>query len=227
MTKYPITDENMLDLLRRYPFLKIRKIHGDGSDEYLTDEENIENNYYKIWDGSGWENLWKNRYLIRLFKLYDSWDNEKKQQFNFTDIKEKFGSLRIYTSVHTDDRLENIAENISEYTCAECGKEPRTEDGKRVIWTTGGWITNLCKDCVRKYVLKNAEGELSEEIIEQYVDNMKNVQEKPFGYKQYGQDSVKEVIYKETPDGWLEVDKIEYLDPEEEKKKFIESFKGE
>lgn len=227
MTKYPITDENMLDLLHRYPFLKIRKIHGDGSDEYLTDEENIENNYYKIWDGSGWENLWKNRYLLRLFKLYDSWDNEKKQQFNFTDIKEKFGALRIYTSVHTDDRLENIAENISEYTCAECGKEPRTEDGKRVIWTTGGWITNLCKDCVRKYVLKNAEGELSEEIIEQYVDNMKNVQEKPFGYKQYGQDSVKEVIYKETPDGWLEVDKIEYLDPEEEKKKFIESFKGE
>lgn len=227
MTKYPITDENMLDLLRRYPFLKIRKIHGDGSDEYLTDEENIENNYYKIWDGSGWENLWKNRYLLRLFKLYDSWDNEKKQQFNFTDIKEKFGTLRIYTSVHTDDRLEGIAENISGYTCAECGKEPRTEDGKRVIWTTGGWITNLCKDCVRKYVLKNAEGELPEEVIEQYVDNMKNVQEKPFGYKQYGQDSVKEVIYKETPDGWLEVDKIEYLDPEEEKKKFIESFKGE
>ena len=226
MTKYPITDENMLDLLRRYPFLKIRKLM-DGSDAYLTDEENIQNNYYKLWDGSGWENLWKNRYLLRLFKLYDSWDSEKQKQFCFTDIKEKFGTLRIYTSVHTDDRLENIAENISEYTCAECGKEPRTEDGKRVIWTTGGWITNLCKDCVRKYVLKNAEGELPEEIIEQYVDNMKNVQEKPFGYKQYGQDSVKEVIYKETPDGWLEVDKIEYLDLEEEKKKFIESFKGE
>lgn len=227
MTKYPITDENMLDLLRKYPFLKIRKLYGDGSNEYLTDEENIENNYYKIWDGSGWENLWKNRYLLRLFKLYDSWDNEKKQQFNFTDIKEKFGTLRIYTSVHTDDRLENIAENISKYTCTECGKEPRTKDGKRVIWTTGGWITNLCRDCVRKYVLENAVDELPEEIIEQYVDNMKNVQEKPFGYKQYDQDSVKEVIYKETPDGWLEVDKIEYLDPEEEKKKFIESFKGE
>ena len=55
MTKYPITDENMLDLLRKYPFLKIRKLYGDGSNEYLTDEENIENNYYKIWDGSGWE----------------------------------------------------------------------------------------------------------------------------------------------------------------------------
>ena len=35
-----------------------------------------------------------------------------------------------------------------------------------------------------------------------------------FGYRQYGKKSI-EVIYKETPDGWLEIDTEKEFDPEE------------
>ena len=36
---------------------------------------------------------------------------------------------------------------------------------------------------------------------------MKNVQEKPFGYTRYSKDTQTTVLYKETEDGWLEKDK--------------------
>ena len=35
-----------------------------------------------------------------------------------------------------------------------------------------------------------------------------------FGYRQYGKKRI-EVIYKETPDGWLEIDTEKEFDPEE------------
>lgn len=216
MSKYPISDEKMLELLKKYPFLKHRKFwEQNPTDVYDNDKDNIEHNKYKIWDNTGWEDLWKNRYLSRLFKLYDTWDDETKSRFYITDIKEKYGNLRIYTSFSTRDNLESIAMDLSKYTCAECGKEPRTEDGKRVIWTTGGWITNLCRDCVRKYVLENAVGELPEEDIQRYVDNMKHVQETPFGYLECCGGVTKKVTYKETPDNWLEIDKEEIVTEDE------------
>ncbi len=148
--KYPIGDEDMLDLLTRYPFLKHLNDWGSAP-AYKTDAENIAHNFYKIWDGHGWEDLWKNRYLPRLFKMYDSWDEEKQKEFQFVEVKEKFGELRIYTTVSTgEDSLNMIAGSLSSWICADCGKEPRDEEGRRVIWTTGGWITNLCEECAKK-----------------------------------------------------------------------------
>lgn len=199
--KYPISDKDMLELLRKYPFLKHRYFWKPmPEDVYKTDEENIKYNKYNIWDGTGWENLWKNRYLPRLFKEYDSWDEETKKHFCFTDIKEKFGSLRIYCSTDKNLRLEFIAEDISRYTCQHCGAEPRNAEGKRVIWTTGGWITNLCEDCARKYLRDEKVLEIDKEL-----ENMKHECE-GFGYKLYSGDEVTTVTYKETPDGWLEKD---------------------
>lgn len=222
--KYPISDDDMLELLRKYPFLKHRNFwEQNPSDIYKNDKDNIEHNKYKIWDGTGWENLWKNRYLPRLFKEYDSWDEETKNNFYITDIKEKFGGLRIYCQSYTSDRLESIAEAISEYTCQYCGAEPRTKEGKRVIWTTGGWITNLCEDCARKYLLDYG---IQEDKIAEELENMKHECE-GFGYRQYSKDRITKVTYKETEDGWLEKDQEIELDPEEEKKKFIADLKGE
>lgn len=222
--KFPISDKDMLELLNKYPFLKMRNWWKPEPDDiYKTDAENIEHNKYKYWDGTGWEDLWKNRYLPRLFKEYDSWDDETKKQFYFSQIKEKYGSLRIYTSFSSDKHLEGIAESLSEYTCQYCGKEPR-ENGKRVIWTTGGWVTNLCHDCAVDYLLKDRDSWTSVEI-EKELNEMKH-ECKGFGYKQYGKKCI-EVTYKETPDGWLEVDKEVELDKEEEKKKFIAALKGE
>ena len=204
--KYPISDEAMLDLLNKYPFLKFRKAYGSREPAYETDAENIENNYYKYWDGNGWEDLWKNRYIPRLFKLYDSWDDETKAKFEFMDVKEKYGELRIYTSVSTgEDSLNEIACDLSSWICADCGAEPR-EEGHRVIWTTGGWITNLCEECARKAIEKGVRTSFDDQL-----DAMKNVKTKPFGYTVYRLGQETKVIFKETEDGWLERDHVEQI----------------
>lgn len=216
--KYPISDEDMLELLKKYPFLKHSYFWKQEPDDVnKTDAENIESNWYKIWDGLGWENLWKNRYLPRLFKEYDSWDEETKKQFFITDTKEKFGELRIYCSFSTKNQLESIAGWLSNFTCQYCGAEPR-ENGKRVIWTTGGWITHLCKDCARKYLIK----EVPEDKIEEELNSMKEIA-CTYGYKRFSEDGMIRVTFKETDDGWLEKDKVEKLNEQKERKLFLDS----
>lgn len=200
-TKYPISDEEMKILLDKYPFLNYHAL--DNSFCYESEEERIQHNYYKEWDGSGWEGLWK-KYLSKLFKEYETWTQEDKELFRFQDVKEKYGELRIYTSFGSGKNLEGIAESLSGWTCEFCGKEPRA-DGKRVIWTTDGWITNLCEDCAREYLEEH--GFTSNELEEKLVE-MKHVQERPFGYKRFSKDKTTTVTYKETPDGWLEVDTV-------------------
>lgn len=225
--KFPISDSDMLELLKKYPFLKMRNFwKQEPDDTFKTDAENIEHNKYKIWDGTGWEDLWKNRYLPRLFKEYDSWDEETKKQFFITDTKEKYGELRIYCSGYSDKNLESIAEWLSGFTCQYCGAEPRTEDGKRVIWTTGGWITHLCRNCAIDHLFQE-NANLSSVEIEKELNEMKTIQEKPFGFIRFSKDKDIKTIFKETSDNWLEVDHTEELDSEEFKKQFIAGLRGE
>lgn len=204
--KFPISDEKMLELLNKYPFVKHRYYCKPvPEDVNKTDVENIENNWYKYWDGSGWEDLWKNRYLPRLFKAYDSWSEEDKAQFYFSQVKEKFGELRIYTSFSTKDRLEHIAEAISGWTCARCCKEPRDQHGRRVIWTTEGWITHLCEECAKKDL--RADGVSEDDLLDK-LDKIKTTQVKPDGFIQFSHEGEIRTTYKDTPDGWYEVDKV-------------------
>ena len=204
--KFPISDEEMKVLLEKYPFLKHRYYWKPvPEDVNKTDAENIENNWYKYWDGSGWEDLWKNRYLPRLFKAYDSWSEEDKAQFCFSQVKEKFGELRIYTSFSTKDHLESIAEALSGWICARCGKEPRDQYGHRVIWTTAGWITHLCEECAKKELRDNG---VSEDDLLDELDKMKTTQVKPDGFIQFSREGEIHTTYKDTPDGWYEIDKV-------------------
>ena len=196
--KFPISDVEMQALLKKYPFLRFRNVWS-GEQIYHGKSQNLATNYYKYWDGSGWEELWKKKYLPRLFKEYDSWSKADKKSFVIIDTKEKFGELRIYTNHSTD--LEYIAERISGWTCEFCGKEPR-EDGKRVIWTTSGWITNLCEDCARKQIEANFDTNKID--VEKMLFEMKDVKDKPFGYIRHAKDKTVTVLYKETDDGWLE-----------------------
>jgi hypothetical protein len=158
-----------------------------------------------------------------LFKEYHSWDDETKCNFFFIDVKEKFGEMRIYTTFSSDKNLEMIAEWLSSCTCQCCGAEPRTPDGKRMSYQSCGWITNYCRDCAIKYELK-PEG-VTEENYETELKNMESVVDQ-FGFKRYG-DKVISTTFKETDDDWLEVDKVEELDKEEERRQFIASLKGE
>ena len=220
--KYPISDKDMQELLHKYPFLRYRNVW-TGRQIYHGKSQNLADNYYKYWDGSGWENLWKNKYLPRLFAAYDKMSKADKKHVSFTQVKEKFGSLRIYMNGGPVD-LQTIAEWISEYTCEYCGKEPRTAEGHRVIWTTqDGWITHMCEDCARQELLANG---VPEDKIEEELEAMKDVRDDGFAFKRYG-DKIVLVKFKETPDGWLERSEEVELDKEEEKKNFIASLKGE
>jgi hypothetical protein len=61
--------------------------------------------------------------------------------FYLTQVKEKYGTLRVYCSVNYDwiDKLIEKAEELSETTCEVCGKE--------AILRKGPWLKVRCDDC--------------------------------------------------------------------------------
>ena len=193
--RYPISDERMKELLDKYPFLMMRN-ESDGSMAYGTESENISNNYYKYWDGHAWEDLWKNRYLPRLFRLYDGWSQEEKNAFRFLQVKEKFGELRIYASRSTgEDSLEGQAGIMSRWICSRCGAEPRDARGNRTIRVTDGWVSYLCPLCASVI-----PGETDTETAEDGILG---------GYCRFSGEGETHVSYRETADGWLERAKVE------------------
>lgn len=75
------------------------------------------------------------------------WANEKVEQVVFDQVKEKFGSLRIYYT-GGDDKVQSMvdfAERLSQFICEDCGKFDYS-----IGRTTRGWIRSLCKECVDK-----------------------------------------------------------------------------
>lgn len=65
-------------------------------------------------------------------------------QIQFTQIKEKFGTLRMYTNGYDDyiDGVIAMAESMSARTCEVCGVPGRQ--------TKGGWVQTLCVRCAKQ-----------------------------------------------------------------------------
>jgi hypothetical protein len=67
------------------------------------------------------------------------------EDFTFSQIKEKYGTIRLYhlgvpSSIYEEvSNWEAKYENLSEQVCINCGKPAEV--------ITSGWITFLCKDC--------------------------------------------------------------------------------
>jgi NAD-dependent SIR2 family protein deacetylase len=185
--KYPITDEKMKELLEKYPFLVYRNVFSD--EKCFDEKKDLEINYYKEWDGYGWEGIWK-KYLEKLFELYDNkWSEETKKHFQFTEIKEKYGQLRIYTSfTDTEENLESKAEMLSEWTCMKCGKQPRDSRGRHIIWR--GWIGNYCKDCAKKENKENYK-------------SWKQVKKDLFGIHSFSKEKERFIFFDDDGNGWL------------------------
>lgn len=62
-----------------------------------------------------------------------------------SQVKEKFGGLRIYADT-ADDKGQDLilaAEDMSYFICEDCGT---TDD----VETKGGWIRTLCSQCREK-----------------------------------------------------------------------------
>lgn len=78
--------------------------------------------------GPGWYNL-----------VQPIADKAKELNVEIAQVKEKFGTLRIYTDTVNEELEELIreAEKLSEVTCESCGRP-----GK--LRTTHGWLKTTC-----------------------------------------------------------------------------------
>lgn len=98
--------------------------------------------------GDGWYGLIDR--LCREIMNYVECENEERKKNNkeligvpqFSQIKEKFGLLRIYMDASCDDieKIVNQAETASQFICEDCGTSENTD-------TYGGWILTLCNKC--------------------------------------------------------------------------------
>lgn len=76
-----------------------------------------------------------------------AWAKERITPVHFEQIKEKFGSLRIYYT-GGDDVIRSwidFAESLSTFICEDCGKFDLT-----VGMTTKGWLHVICEECASK-----------------------------------------------------------------------------
>ena len=70
------------------------------------------------------------------------------KEFRFTDIKEKWGQLCIYSNFYIEglEKFFNKYEQLSRKYCIECGEQATK--------ITEGYILPLCDECFQKYSRK-------------------------------------------------------------------------
>ena len=101
------------------------------------------------WDAmeDGWKKAFGKQYLKDLKKQLKK--DKMLYSWRITDIKEKYGTQRLYCNWGTEElyNIINYYENLSWNTCIKCGK-PAT-------YTSEGWIAPYCEECVNKDNNKN------------------------------------------------------------------------
>ena len=130
------TVEENKALLEKYPILRQRNVY--------TGEPIVNNDEYTYLDAmpQGWAKAFGIPMFEDIQNEVNTWPKEEQEHFFFTDIKEKFGELRVYTS-HMTDNLFKILEAycaISRNVCIVCGKLD-------VPMVNRGWISPYCRDC--------------------------------------------------------------------------------
>lgn len=146
-----MTDKQREYYINKYRHLNLYFAHGQGWDK-LTLIAAIELDM--LWPE--WMPRWlkrlnncllyahKGKSLVRVTKFHDSKLRKLvpfiKPYPRFTQIKEKFGSLRLYGA----GDLEMILTDLSCEICEKCGSN------HNVTQTTNGWIKTLCKECINE-----------------------------------------------------------------------------
>ena len=159
--------EHVKALTVKYPFLRVKDpVASDTwTDSWLFDLE----------DG------WRKAFGDDLCKELDAAIKEDKCEdtFEFVQIKEKFGALRLYAWGYGKKVGEVLAkyEELSKYICGHCG-QPATRISK-------GWIYPFCDPCVDKVHQKSVPieefyGMTTQEIADE-IENIKT----NFRYEDY------------------------------------------
>lgn len=100
---------------------------------------------YTEWDAMdgmpGWKKAFGKQYLKELKKQLKK--DHYLYQFRITDIKEKYGTLRLYCNGASDEvyKIIDKYENLSYETCIECGRKADV--------ITDGYVLPYCLRCYR------------------------------------------------------------------------------
>lgn len=146
------------ELAERFPFLQMRDYHGKPAFYEETGEPILEGGVHD-W---GWSDIilcWAEK--VR--PIYEQMSQDEKDEFYVTELKEKYGDMRLYLSCYPTGPFEKISEyttmveHLSTFTCINCGHLTKSSDGKKLFaWSTrGGWITITCKKCAKKDMFKS------------------------------------------------------------------------
>jgi len=137
------TPEENKTLCEKYPFLKW---YGDPL--YVGYDEEHELDYKYTWEDEipdGWRKAFCPQIWDELKAILEQGDYLDK--FRFSQIKEKFGTIRLYHCGVPEEIFNEIIkweskwEKESAKTCIDCGA-PATH-------MSTGWINFICRDCAR------------------------------------------------------------------------------
>jgi hypothetical protein len=127
-------------LIKRYPFITPVDWYGK---PMLPRRHGY---MFTAWDDipEGWRKAF-GKYLAEDIDKALKADGINPRDFHFGQIKEKYGSLRMYANMSADnvDRVIDTYSQISENVCIMCGRPDVS-----VINT--GWISPVCKQCYYK-----------------------------------------------------------------------------
>lgn len=196
--------ENNKKLIEKYPFLLPRSPWtGKPRDDYnyeFTERDRVED---------GWVGLFDE--FCEVFNVvYKRLPENDREKCYFTQIKEKYGSLRLYMSRASEEMWDilHYYEGLSGYTCIRCGKQPKDSKGRHIIWNSFGYILPFCKECA-KYVEYEFEKKYFDKPIsrKQYLEEnfTKYVQKKPFRRMTYVDDHY---VYHSYEDKVNEIKKL-------------------
>lgn len=96
----------------------------------MTDRE-----YAKMCVGNGWHSL-----------VDEAYDLCEKYGVEITQVKEKFGQIRIYTGIAKEEVADEVDPRIWEIesrsgSICECCGQPST------LQSRGGWLKSICNTC--------------------------------------------------------------------------------
>ena len=126
-------------LCRKYPFLKVRNVCTGKFMGYSCSMLD--------WLPEGWRKAFGDQLAEDIARALKA-DKIKKSKWAksvyWYDIKEKYGTLRLYAS--TTDKVQEVLdkyEAMSYGYCIECGKPAR--------YITEGWISYQCETCAKEH----------------------------------------------------------------------------
>ena len=91
-------------------------------------------------------------------------DNIAPEEFNFAQIKQKFGELRVYTDGRKTASMKEAlkrARRQARETCEECGLPASLR--------TANWVRTQCDDCNQRYLERVEERRVRAERAQQRV----------------------------------------------------------